>query len=119
MGELKLDSRQTAIIVIDLQKGIVGRSCAPQSSSPVVDNAAHILVSARQAGFLDVLCGIATEFGVESAAGDTFKRGYELVLVEGAMTGLTAESHANAVERILPRIGQVRSTDQVVGAFDF
>lgn len=65
------------------------------------------------------MCWIATEFGVESAAGDAFERGHELVLVEDAMTGISAESHANAIERILPRIDEVvRSTGQVVGAFD-
>ena len=63
-----------------------------------------------------VICGIATEFGVESTARDAYERGYELIFAEDVMTGLTAESHANAVERIFPRLGRVRSTDEIIAA---
>ncbi len=63
-----------------------------------------------------VLCGIATEFGVESTARDAYELGYELIFAEDAMTGLNAESHANSVERIFPRIGRVRSTEEIVAA---
>jgi nicotinamidase-related amidase len=63
-----------------------------------------------------VICGIATEFGVESTARDAYERGYELIFAEDAMTGSTAESHSNSVERIFPRMGRVRSTDQIIAA---
>ena len=63
-----------------------------------------------------VLCGIATEFGVESTARDAYERGYEIVFAQDAMTGRSAQSHANAVERIFPRIGRVRQTEEIVGA---
>jgi nicotinamidase-related amidase len=63
-----------------------------------------------------VLCGIATEFGVESTARDAYERGYEIVFAEDAMTGLSAESHANSTERIFPRLGRVRSTEQIIAA---
>jgi nicotinamidase-related amidase len=63
-----------------------------------------------------VLCGIATEFGVESTARDAYERGYELVFASDAMTGMHAESHANAIERIFPRMGRVRSTEEIVAA---
>jgi nicotinamidase-related amidase len=63
-----------------------------------------------------ILCGIATEFGVESTARDAYERGYELVFAEDAMTGRTAESHTNAITRIFPRIGRVRSTEEIVAA---
>ena len=188
MSELKLDSRRTAVIVIDLQKGIVGRSCAPHSCSTVVANTVRILASARRAGALIVLvhvggasdgadrlypeadqpmprgaplpqdwselipelnrqvndlvilkrqwgafygtdldlqlrrrklativlCGIATEFGVESTARDAFERGYEQVFAEDAMTGRNAESHANSIARIFPRMGRVRRIDEII-----
>jgi nicotinamidase-related amidase len=65
-----------------------------------------------------VLCGIATEFGVESTARDAYERGYEIVFAEDAMTGRSAQSHANAVERIFPRIGRVRRTQEIVGALE-
>jgi hypothetical protein len=34
------------------------------------------------------------------------------------MTGRSAQSHANAVERIFPRIGRVRRTQEIVGALE-
>jgi nicotinamidase-related amidase len=63
-----------------------------------------------------VLCGIATEFGVESTARDAYERGYEQVFAGDAMTGRSAESHANAVERIFPRMGRVRRTEEIIAA---
>jgi len=42
MSELSIDSKKTALVVIDLQKGIVGRETAPYSAASVVDNASHI-----------------------------------------------------------------------------
>ena len=191
MSELKLDPQRTAVIVIDLQKGIVGRNNVPYSSSAVVANTARLLASARQAGALIVLvhvggasdgadrlhpeadqpmprsaplppdwselipelnrqetdlvifkrqwgafygtdldlqlrrrkmttlvlCGISTELGVESTARDAFERCYELILVADAMTGQSAESHTDAIQRIFPRIGRVRNTEQVIAAF--
>jgi nicotinamidase-related amidase len=63
-----------------------------------------------------VLCGISTEFGVESTARDAYERGYELIFAEDAMTGSTAESHANSVGHIFPRMGRVRSTEEILTA---
>jgi nicotinamidase-related amidase len=63
-----------------------------------------------------VLCGISTEFGVESTARDAYEHGYELVFAEDAMTAMNAESHANSVGRIFPRMGRVRSTEEIVAA---
>ena len=34
------------------------------------------------------------------------------------MTGLHAESHANAVERIFPRMGRVRGTEEIIAALE-
>ncbi len=65
-----------------------------------------------------VMCGIATEFGVESTARDAYERGYRQVLVSDAMSGLSDQSHSNAIERIFPRIGQVRTTEQVLSALE-
>jgi nicotinamidase-related amidase len=65
-----------------------------------------------------ILCGIATEGGVESTARDAYERGYELIFAEDAMTGISAESHLNSVERIFPRLGRVRSTKEILEAFN-
>lgn len=65
-----------------------------------------------------VLCGIATEFGVESTARDAYELGYDLVFAEDAMTGWTTESHQNSVERIFPRMGRVRATSEIAAALE-
>jgi len=190
MSELALDPRTTAIVVIDIQKGIVATPGAPHSSPAVVANCARLVETARRVGALPVLvhvggspdgadrlspvvdqgwprgaslpagwsdlapelgtdpgdivilkrqwgafygtaldlhlrrrkistivlCGIATEYGVESTARDAYERGYEQVFAEDAMTGRNAESHVNSVTRIFPRMGRVRRTDEIVAA---
>jgi nicotinamidase-related amidase len=191
MSEVKLEPRRTAIVVIDLQKGIAGMpGGAPHSKPDVIANCARLLAAARAAGAQPVLvhvggvadaadrlhtptdqpmrspgalppdwsdliaelnqqptdvvvrkrqwgafygtdldlllrrrglttiviCGIATEFGVESTARDGYERGYEMIFAEDAMTGMTAESHVNSTTRIFPRLGRVRATDEIVAA---
>jgi nicotinamidase-related amidase len=190
---LKFDPRHTAIVVIDLQKGIVQMpGGAPHTKSAVIANCARLLTSARAAGAqpvlvhvggspdgadrlklnsdqpmrsisqpppdwtdlvpdlnqqpsdivilkrqwgafygtdLDlqlrrrglttiVLCGVSTEIDVESTARDAYERGYELVLAEDAMTSSNPEGHANSIERIFPRLGRVRSTDEILAALN-
>jgi nicotinamidase-related amidase len=191
VSDLKLDPQRTAVVVIDLQKGIAAMpGGTPHSKPAVIANSARLLAAARAAGTQPVLvhvgsspdgadrlktptdrpmrttgnlppdwselipeldrkptdvvilkrqwgtfygtdlnlqlrrrglttiviCGIATEFGVESTARDAYERGYELIFAEDAMTGITGESHANSVERIFPRMGRVRSTDEIIAA---
>lgn len=190
MGDLKLDPQRTAIVVIDLQKGILRMPGAPHPTETIVANCVRLLTRARQAGArpvlvhvggspdgvdrlrptadhsmrttaamspdwsdlipeldrqsgdivilkrqwgafygtdLDlqlrrrgletmILCGIATEFGVESTARDAYERGYQLLFAADAMTGGSAESHANSVERIFPRMGRVRTTEEILAA---
>lgn len=188
MTEMAFDPTRAAIVVIDLQKGIVSRTGAPYAASQVVGNVQRLLRTARSAGVLPVLvrvggaadgsdrlappadqamyagafppdwselipelertphdviilkrqwgafygtdldlqlrrrrldtiilCGIATEFGVESTARGAYERGYGQVFVSDAMTGLTVASHEDALTRIFPRLGLVRTTDEVLG----
>lgn len=63
-----------------------------------------------------VLTGIATHIGVESTAREAFERGYEQVFVEDAMSALTSAQHEHAVTQIMPRIGRVRRTAEVLAA---
>jgi nicotinamidase-related amidase len=190
MSDLILDPRRTAIVVIDLQKGIVGFPGSPYSASSVIANTVALLDAARSAGAQPilvhvgrsadggdglqvasdqpmratgtlppdwselipelnrqpndivilkrqwgafygtdlelqlrrrnlntiVLCGIATAIGVESTARDAYERGFEQVFAEDAMTGLSAESHANSITSIFPRMGRVRSTAEIFAA---
>ncbi len=186
---LRLDPKQTALVLIDLQKGILERETAPHMASEVLARSARLaegfratgglvvlvnvsyssdggdllnqpidapsLASVRKPGWdkisadlgrdprdimitkrqwgafygtpLDlqlrrrgittiVIGGIATNFGVESTARDAFEHGYALVFVEDAMSGLSEGAHAFAISTVFPRIGRVRSTDQVLSA---
>ena len=189
MEPLSLDAQRTALVLIDLQKGIVGRQTAPYPSADVVARARKLAERCRAVGATVVLVhvtfskdgrdrlaphadlpmpaaqvppdwsdfvpelgpregdvviakrnwgafygtdlelqlrrrgirtivlgGISTNFGVESTARDAFERGYDQVLVEDAMAGMSAEAHRFAVTEIFPRFGQVRSTEQVLAA---
>jgi nicotinamidase-related amidase len=188
---MKLDAQKTALVLIDLQQGIVGRALEPRMGESVVQNARRlaekfraaggtvvlvrvafqadgkdrlnlpvdapmqfnaaalpanwaeyvpeigpqpgdILITKKQWGAfygteLDlqlrrrevrtiVLGGIATNFGVESTARDAYEHGYAQVFVEDAMATFTAEAHDFVVKNIFPRIGQVRSTEDVLSA---
>jgi nicotinamidase-related amidase len=56
MNELKLDPRRTAIVVIDLQKGIVAMAAgAPHPTPGVVANCVNLLSAGRRAGAHPVL----------------------------------------------------------------
>ena len=63
-----------------------------------------------------IICGIATEIGVESTARDAFERGYYQIFAEDAMTSMAAEEHQIAITRIFPRIGLVRTTAEILSA---
>ncbi|MGA9751472.1 MAG: isochorismatase family protein, partial [Acidobacteriota bacterium] len=63
-----------------------------------------------------VLCGIATEYGVESTARDAFERGFEQIFVSDAMGALSASAHEHCLTRIFPRMGRVRDTQAVAAA---
>jgi len=188
-ASLALDPSRTALIVIDLQRGIVSREVAPHTAADVVTRSAglasrfralnalvvlvrvaysaddadrlkpvadvaplagappsdwadlvpelgrtpsDVIVTKRQWGAFYgtelelqlvrrgirtlVLCGISTNFGVESTARDAYERGYGLVFAEDSMAGLSTEAHTFATQTIFPRIGQVRSTAQILAA---
>ncbi len=64
-----------------------------------------------------VLCGIATNIGVESTARFAFEYGYEQIFVEDAMTGRSAAEHDMSVKTTFTRMGRVRKTQDVLEAF--
>jgi nicotinamidase-related amidase len=63
-----------------------------------------------------ILCGISTNVGVESTARDAFERGYQQVFVEDAMAARDAEDHRHTVNTLFPRLGRIRSTEDVLAA---
>jgi nicotinamidase-related amidase len=191
MTPLTIDPRKTALVLIDLQQGIVSRPAAPRTGLEVVLNAARLAAGFRALGssvvlvrvtflpdfkdFLNapadlpmqfdatalpprwaefapelepqpgdivitkrqwgafygteldlqlrrrevrtiVLGGISTNIGVESTARNAYEHVYAQVFVEDAMASNSAEAHEFAVKNIFPRIGHVRSTEQVLSA---
>jgi nicotinamidase-related amidase len=189
--ELKLEPSRTALVVIDLQRGIVSMPAEPRSPTEVVARAAQMATALRAAGGtvvlvrvarspdgrdglkpitdapvqtgdrsvppdwseivpelkpeitdivitkrqwgafygteLDlklrrrgvdtiILCGISTNVGVESTARDAYERGYEQVFVEDAMAARDIEDHRHTVRTVFPRIGRIRSTEDVLAA---
>ena len=63
-----------------------------------------------------ILGGISTDIGVESTARGAYERGYAQVFPSDAMAARSAAGHAHAVGEILPRIGRVRSVDEIIAA---
>jgi nicotinamidase-related amidase len=54
--------------------------------------------------------------GVESTARDAFERAYQQIFVEDAMAARGVAQHAHTTTSVLPRLGRVRSTEQVLAA---
>ena len=188
-----LDTQKTALVVIDLQKGIVAMKTEPHASSAVVSRATRlveafrsknmpvvlvrvatrrdgsdrlkpildadsgfgsmklpsdwsdivpelgqkesdIVITKRQWGAfygteLDlllrrlgidtiVLCGIATNIGVESTARFAFEYGYQQIFVEDATSARSKVEHDHTFEINFPRIGRVRSTEEVLAMLE-
>ena len=63
-----------------------------------------------------ILGGIATNIGVESTARAAFDMGYELIFAEDAMSTMSAEWQTFAITQVFPRMGRVRSAEQIVEA---
>src|SRR5579875_1961718 len=63
-----------------------------------------------------VLCGIATGYGVDTTAREAYQHGYNQVFAEDAINALSEEEHHYVTTRIFPRMGRLRSTDEIVAA---
>lgn len=63
-----------------------------------------------------VLCGISTNIGVETTAREAYQHGYNQVFATDAMNAYSEEEHRHTCTYILPRMGRIRSTDEIVAA---
>jgi nicotinamidase-related amidase len=69
----------------------------------------------RRAGVTQIfLTGIATSMGVEATARDAYDHGFNVVLVEDAMSDLSESGHKHAIEVTFPRISQVTTTAEAL-----
>lgn len=188
MAELVIDKAKTALVVIDLQKGIIAQPTKPYPANDVIGNAAKLVDKFRKNGMpvflvhvimaketmlnvvsdesfsrpeiqspdwsefvpeitpiskdvviakkqwgafygtdlelqlrrrgMDtiVLCGISTDFGVESTARFAYEYGFQQIFAEDAMASRSDEQHNAAVNFIFKRIGRVRKTDEILKA---
>lgn len=187
MESLDLDLEKTALVVIDLQKGIVSMEGAPYEPSTVIGNAVRLADVFREKGafvtlvhvdFHDgkdalrpitdqptqargeqpedwaqfvpelgpkkndlvvtkhqwgaffgteldvqlrrrgidtiVLCGIATNIGVETTAREAYQHNYNQVFAVDAMNGPTKAEHDMTIQSIFPKIGRVRTTEDIL-----
>lgn len=190
VDSLELDKKSTALVIIDLQKGIASRESKPHSVSTVIGNSANLAESFRKermpvflvhvmtsgqdklnpiadeqwaappkmpanwSDFVDelapkendivitkkqwgafygteldlqlrrrgistiVLCGIATNYGVESTARFAYEYGYQQVFAEDGMSSMSEEMHNLAVKYVLRRMGRVRTTAEILLAIE-
>ncbi len=188
MPETTVAKEKTALVVIDLQKGITSSPVFPRNSGEVIRNAAkladefrknrmpvflvHVLpvpplalrpetdaeqqvtagmaadwgelvpemgpkegdivITKRQWGAFYgtelemqlrrrgittiVLCGISTNFGVESTARFAYEYGFNQIFAEDAMASRSEEGHRVALQTTFPRMGKLRSTEDIIGA---
>jgi nicotinamidase-related amidase len=63
-----------------------------------------------------VLCGIATNIGVESTARFAFEYGYQQIFVEDACSSISVEDHEFAIKKNFPRMGRIRSTQEILAS---
>jgi nicotinamidase-related amidase len=61
-----------------------------------------------------VMAGIATTMGVESTARAASDHGFEVIFAADAMSGMTVVEHDHALTVVLPRFGEVITTDEVL-----
>ena len=188
MEKMNIDKTKTALVVIDLQKGIASQPSKPYSAPEVIENAAKLVntfrknempvflvhVIAKKETMLNVisdesfsrptlpsqdwaefvpeiaptpkdiiidkkqwgafygtdlelqlrrrgmdtivLCGISTDFGVESTARFAYEYGFQQIFAEDAMASRSEEQHNAAVNFIFKRMGRVRKTDEILKA---
>ena len=63
-----------------------------------------------------LIAGVATEFGVESTVRSAYDRGYALVFVEDAISGVAAKSNDVFMNGLFPFMGRVRPSTQIAAA---
>ena len=63
-----------------------------------------------------VLCGISTSIGVDTTAREAYQHGYNQIFVEEAMTAGTKEEHDYVCKYIFPKIGKMRTSEEVISS---
>ncbi|MFC4102672.1 isochorismatase family protein [Paenibacillus xanthanilyticus] len=61
-----------------------------------------------------VLCGIASGIGVDTTAREALAHGYQVVFAIDAMSGFSQAEHDHVRKVIFPRIGRIRTTEDIL-----
>lgn len=61
-----------------------------------------------------VMAGLATTMGVESTARAAADHGFQVLFAADAMSGMTAAEHDHALTAVLPRFGEVLTTEDLL-----
>jgi nicotinamidase-related amidase len=77
------------------------------------DERMDALLKAAGAGQV-FLTGLTTSQAVESTARSAHERNYNVVVVTDAIGDLETEAHANSVDRILPKLAELATTEEVL-----
>jgi len=62
------------------------------------------------------LTGVATTVGVEATARQAYDLGFNVVVVEDAMSDMSADNHKHAMTAVYPRIAEITSTAEALTA---
>lgn len=108
---LTLDPRSTALVIIDLQKGIVSRETAPHSTKQVIDNCARI---GKQC---DALGALVIPVHVAFAASGADRLAQPVDATMAAPAGGTPADWAELVPEIAALRSEVVITKRQWGAF--
>lgn len=61
-----------------------------------------------------ILCGVSTSIGVDTTAREAFQHSYNQIFSTNAMTALTKEEHDYVCKYIFPKIGKLRTTEEII-----
>lgn len=103
------DKNRTALVVIDLQKGIVGRKTFPHDSAAVVANAAKLAEAFRKNNMPVFLVRVTPSLD--------FKDGLKPVTDNPVQSGSMSSDWANIVSELGPKQGDFIITKRQWGAF--
>ncbi len=109
MPDLSLETKTTALILIDLQKGIAGRSTAPHTASEVIANSVRIADRSRAAGTTVILVRVA--FAADGS--DRLRTPTD----EAFPAGTPAPDWSEIVPELGPKTGDLIVTKRQWGAF--
>ncbi|YBV97034.1 hydrolase [Phyllobacteriaceae bacterium JZ32] len=63
-----------------------------------------------------VLGGVMTNFGVESTARDAWQLNYSVIIAEDVAASFEEGMHRFAIEKVLPRVSRISSTDAILAS---